>query len=63
MIVSGNDLVSFTFNHLIDFVGCTKYAAIKSLSRRYKLPTSTLKYVINKLIISGFIGYDGVFRL
>jgi len=63
VIVSGNDLVSFTLNHLIDFNGLTKYAAVKSLSRRYKLPTSTLKYVINKLIISGLVSYDGVFRL
>lgn len=53
----------FVLSHLSDFNGLTKYAAVKFLSRRYKLPTSTLKYVINKLIINGLIGYNGVFYL
>lgn len=49
----------FLLERLVDYVGDTQYRAVKEISRRHDLATSTIKYVFRKLVASGYIFYDG----
>lgn len=40
------------------YTGCTQYKAVKEISRKYKIATSTIKYIIHKLIQTGIITYN-----
>ncbi|MBD3312721.1 hypothetical protein GF352_04685 [archaeon] len=48
----------FILNCLVDFIGSTQYRAVKEISRRHDLATSTIKYVFRKLVAQGLIFYD-----
>jgi len=53
----------FILDCLRDFEGLTQYRAVKEISRTYKLPKSTIKYVFRKLVDDGFVIYDDVIEV
>jgi DNA-binding MarR family transcriptional regulator len=48
----------FILECLKDFEGKTQYKAVKEISRRHGIATSTIKYVFRKLVSKGLINYD-----
>lgn len=48
---------------LADFDGATQYKAVKYISKKKKIATSTIKYILKKLKLAGLINYNGEIEL